>query len=67
MSHFKSEHPITFKVDGYEKTQYRYWCIEHAAANMSTALRLFVQCLVRYKPTWEQLVAVLAELEQGSE
>ena len=54
---------ITVKVDSYEKTEYRHWCVDNADGNMSTVLRALVQYIIKYKPTWTQVEDALFALK----
>ena len=54
---------ITVKVSGSEKTEYRHWCVDYAAGNMSTALRALVVYIITYKPTWVQVINALETLQ----
>ncbi len=60
----RRDEAITIKVDNYEKTKYRHWCIDNTGGNMSAALRLLVQCVIENGPTWAQVKNALCALKR---
>ncbi len=63
----RRDEAITIKVDSYEKTKYKHWCVDHTDGNMTTVLRTLVQYIIKYKPTWTQVEHALATLKGDGE
>ena len=57
---------ITIRVDSYEKAKYQHWCVDQARGSMSAALRLLVQQIIQYQPTWAELDAAMSTLREIS-